>query len=161
VNSRKPSPVVWNEERTVAQNARERLPDLAREFLEVGRAAAAPGARLETMHPFRLQAKRLRYTLESFEDYYGAGLKRRIEALQALQDLLGAISDCAATQKMLRERKSLPAAERNRLLRILKPITTKRIEKFRAHWRRHYSQPSDERWWTGYLARFARVPSES
>ena len=156
MNSRKHSAIAWNAKRTVVQNARERLPDLAREFLEAGRAAAAPDARLETMHPFRLQAKRLRYTLESFEAYYGAGLKRRLEALQELQDLLGAISDCVATQKLLREREGLPPAERNRLLRILKPITAKRIEKFRAHWRKRYSRPADERWWTGYLARFAR-----
>ncbi len=148
--------IEWDPSKSVAENARQKLPLLAHAFLEAGRAAAAPRAPRTKLHPFRLQAKRLRYTLESFEKCYGPGLKLRLKALQKLQDLLGAISDCLATEQLVRERKSLTAAERNRLLKILQPVTTRRIERFREHWKLRYSKDANARWWTDYLARFAR-----
>jgi putative phosphoesterase len=45
-------------------------------------------------HAMRIAAKRLRYTMEIFNDLYGDGLKGAIKAIKKLQDLLGDMHDC-------------------------------------------------------------------
>ena len=50
-----------------------------RRYFKEGREALAPGATWEAMHAFRLRTKRFRYTLETFRDFYGPGIEKRIE----------------------------------------------------------------------------------
>lgn len=145
----------WDGSRTVAQNASEKLPELARGFFAAGRELAAREASLEALHNFRLLTKRFRYTLELFRPCYGPGLAARIEALRALQQDLGEISDCAATQELLLERDDLAPAQRDWLVGHLKLLAAVRIAKFRGHWQEDFGQASRERWWIDYLARFA------
>jgi len=45
------------------------------------------------LHAMRISAKRLRYTLEAFEDLYGSRMKPFINTMKDLQDLLGLIHD--------------------------------------------------------------------
>lgn len=45
------------------------------------------------LHAMRISAKRLRYTLEAFEDLYGSRMKPFINTTKELQDLLGLIHD--------------------------------------------------------------------
>lgn len=51
------------------------------------------GASLDTLHALRIEAKRLRYRLESFEEVLTSDAKRVVEATKALQDHLGELQD--------------------------------------------------------------------
>lgn len=52
-----------------------------------------PG-QIKEHHAMRIAAKRLRYTMEIFNDLYGDGLKKIIKSTKKLQDLLGDMHDC-------------------------------------------------------------------
>ena len=158
---RKPARIVWSPSKTVAENAREKLPQLAHQFFTAGRAAAAQDTTMAALHRFRLLTKRFRYTLELFRDHYGEGLERRLDSLQTVQQLLGAISDCAASQDLLLARDDLSASERAAFLRKLKRTAALRVAAFRNHWLANFSDPARERFWTNYLRRFARQKADA
>jgi CHAD domain-containing protein len=140
----------WDGSKPVAENARQNLPELARRFFAAGREADSSFAAL---HRFRLVTKRFRYTLEMFRPYYDSELERRIEGLQALQQILGEISDVSATRELLAGRDDLPPSERRRLLRKLSALATARRAVFRRHWGKEFSTPAQVRSWMGYLRR--------
>ncbi len=48
---------------------------------------------LTELHAMRISAKRLRYTLENFEELYGGQVKEVVQTMRALQDALGALHD--------------------------------------------------------------------
>ena len=102
----------WDTSKPVAKNAANNLPELARQFFASGREADKSFAAL---HRFRLMTKRFRYVLDMFSRYYGPELERRLDELQKLQQLLGEISDVAATQELLAPREDLPSAKSERL----------------------------------------------
>ena len=139
------------------QNAREKLPVLARLFLEHGAAAAADGATPGQVHKFRLLVKRFRYALELFRPYYGPGLESRIDSLRALQDVLGRISDCATTEALIASRTDLPEPRRSAIEARLRRATEDRLAAFRAHWVTHYTGPAKQRAWPAYLERFTKA----
>jgi triphosphatase len=60
-------------------------------------------ASLETIHALRIEAKRLRYPLEFFQEVLGPGLSGPIEALVKLQDHIGELHDADVTIGLLRE----------------------------------------------------------
>ena len=147
------TPLNWDASRTVAENAREKLPELASQFFSAGAIAADEKTALADIHHFRLVTKRFRYTLELFAgDYYGPGLTHRIESLKSLQQLLGSISDCSATQKLLAGRKDLSVAELSRLHRKLDALARTRVANFRRFWLKNFT-PTHQRSWTTYLSR--------
>jgi len=152
---RKPLKIHWDASKTVAVNASAKLPDLARDLFAAGSKLAVDRPPLHALHRFRLLTKRFRYVLELFRPCYGPGLERRIEALRTLQQLLGEISDCAATEELLRERPDLRRADRERLIRRLREITEARVSRFQRHWQTEFAPPTLDRWWTQYLTRFA------
>jgi CHAD domain-containing protein len=145
----------WDVSKTVAENASEKLPELARGFVQAGRELEGKEASFEALHHFRLLIKRFRYTLELFRPCYGPGLESRIESLQALQQDLGDINDCATTQELVRKRYDLGPAQRDWLVGNLKMLAAARIAKFREDWHAEFGQSTSERWWTNYLTRFA------
>ena len=145
----------WDGSRTVAENASEELPGLARRFFKAGRDLAAKESSFEALHHFRLLTKRFRYALELFRPCYGPGLEQRLESLQAIQQDLGVINDCATTQDLIRERTDLSPAQRDWLVGNLKMLSAASIVKFREHWHEQFGQSARERWWTNYLTRFA------
>ncbi|RQD81634.1 MAG: CHAD domain-containing protein [Methanocalculus sp. MSAO_Arc2] len=51
-------------------------------------------ARISEHHDMRIAAKRLRYTLEIFNDLYSGTLKKPIQEIKHLQDILGDMHDC-------------------------------------------------------------------
>jgi len=149
------TPLKWDTSKTAAENAKEKLPELAAVFFAAGAEAADKRTPFVAIHHFRLVTKRFRYTLEMFDDYYGPGLKRHLESLRTLQQLLGAISDCSATQQLLAERKDLTAAERTRLQQKLDEMARIRVGKFRREWLKDFS-PARQRSWTSYLRKARR-----
>ncbi len=152
---RKPVKIHWDTSKTVAANASAKLPDLARSLFAVGSELAVDRPALHALHRFRLLTKRFRYVLELFRPCYGPGLERRIEALRTLQQSLGEISDCAATENLLRERPDLRRADRQRLIRHLREVAEARVSHFQRYWQTEFAPPTLERWWTQYLSRFA------
>lgn len=67
----------------------------------------------EALHVLRIDAKRLRYTLEAFEDVLGVNGEKVIIELKQMQDSLGHLNDAAVGLKRLKAlRKGLEADQR-------------------------------------------------
>ncbi len=60
-------------------------------------------APLDTLHALRIDAKRLRYTLEAFEEVLGPEAKTVIESVKALQDHLGDLQDARVAIWMMED----------------------------------------------------------
>jgi len=119
-----------------------RLPALAEDFFETGSAAVAPGSSYQTLHRFRLHAKRFRYTLERFEPFYGSEMATGAKALKGLQDRLGAINDCVTTIDLLAADPGAVAAIQKRL--------DQRTRAFQSYWRSRFP-PQKRAWWRHWL----------
>ena len=63
--------------------------------------AILDSADLDTLHRLRIEAKRLRYMLETFSAVLGDEVKVAIEAAKALQDHLGELQDARVANTML------------------------------------------------------------
>lgn len=151
----KPIKIRWDPSKTVAENAAEKLPGLARVFFAAGRELVAVDAPFEALHHFRLLTKRFRYALELFRPCYGPGLEARIDALQKLQTDLGEINDCATTEELLLKRDDLRPAQRDWLAGNLRMLAAVRIARFRKNWQDEFGQPEKQRRWIDYLTRYA------
>ncbi len=123
---------------SVGENARRLLPAMIEDFFRAGREAARPGSTHRRMHRLRLEAKRVRYTLELFEPVYGEKTKQILESLKELQDKLGAINDCATTLEMVRRNKGAATAVRR--------LAGEREAEFRGYWKQHFGSRERERW---------------
>jgi len=141
----------WDSAKSAEENAAERLPQLARAYFRAGRALFAAKSTARTLHKFRLETKRFRYTLELFLPCYGPGLEERLKLLRNLQNLLGEINDCATTQKLVG---AMPLA----VSKFLERRIALKTRALRTFWRQSFDAAGQESWWTNYLARFARKP---
>jgi len=138
----------WKLDQSLEANLGRVLPALAQEFVDSGRAAISGSADYQTLHRFRLQAKRFRYTLELFERFYGSDMSQGSETLKEFQDRLGAINDCATTIVLLTEDRRAVAAI-GKLLRQRKTVfETYARSQFTAQkmdwWKRWLAQPAPE-----------------
>ena len=77
------------------------MPRLAARFFREGARAAAPQASAGERHRFRLAAKRFRYTLELFAQFYGPAAAQWTAQVKELQSLLGAMNDCRAVRDLV------------------------------------------------------------
>ena len=143
----------WDLEQDAAQNARRVLPALAVALFTAGDSAAAAGATPQTIHQFRLQTKRFRYTVELFQPLYGDDIERGLKALRGLQDKLGLINDCVSTLELVK-------GHRRAVIAIRKLLAQREIE-FRLHWNRHFGRPARTRWitWLGRPAAAGQDPN--
>jgi CHAD domain-containing protein len=69
------------------------------------------GPPLARFHALRIACKRLRYTLEFFQEVLGPGAKAVVKEVVALQDHLGALQDAAVASEILRDLSTLPGVE--------------------------------------------------
>ena len=85
--------------------ARHVVPRLIYEQYGIVRAyeTVLENAPLDLLHDLRIQAKRLRYMLDSFEEILGGDVKTVIEAVKALQDHLGDLQDARVANQLMRE----------------------------------------------------------
>jgi len=60
-------------------------------------------APLDTLHALRIDAKRLRYTLEAFEEVLGSEAKEVIETAKAIQDHLGELQDARVAAGLIHD----------------------------------------------------------
>jgi CHAD domain-containing protein len=128
----------WDWSASVAENARFALPRLAGEFFREGDSAAAALGDYETLHQFRLRAKRFRYTLEIFGSFYTAHLTAKLPALRGLQDRMGAINDCVVVLHLEGMDRAASAA--------VKKLLAERDAAFRKYWPKTFSSRSRDSW---------------
>lgn len=148
--------IKWRKEASAADNARLRLPKLARAyFAEVREILAAKPTPAE-LHALRLDSKRLRYTLELFRPCYAEGLEQRIKALKQLQDLLGECNDAVSALPRIESALGSNRTEKARMQKWLGALADRKAAEFRKHWTEDFDAPGKEKWWTGYLERYAR-----
>jgi CHAD domain-containing protein len=145
----KSKPIAWNAAATAGENAAAHLPGLARRYFRAGRTLLLRQPSPRTLHRFRLETKRFRYTLELFRLCYGPGLDHRLEKLREIQGHLGEISDCSATIQLL-DRAHQPFAA------FLKRRMAAKIGALHNYWHETFDAAGQEIWWTQYLVRFVR-----
>jgi CHAD domain-containing protein len=145
----KQKPLSWNVLAGAAENAAHLLPKTARAYFRAGRALCRKESSTRTLHRFRLETKRFRYTLELFRPCYGPGLDRRLALLREVQTHLGEINDCAAATAVL-------GRTQPRFRAFLKHRMSAKISELHRLWQQTLDAPGQERWWTDYLSRFAR-----
>jgi CHAD domain-containing protein len=149
--------IAWDEAASAGENARAHLPAIAGAYFQAGRKLLATSLKPVKMHGFRLETKRLRYTLELFRACYGPSLDQRLESLKDLQTLLGDINDCATALDVVGKALGPRSAEFRRLKRFLNARANRLSAAFRKHWREKFDAPGREEWWVGYLARRRRA----
>ena len=148
--------VKWRKDASAAENARRRLPNLARAYFAEVRETLAANPKPAELHALRLASKRLRYTLELFRPCYAEGLEQRIKALKQLQDLLGECNDAVSSLSRIQSALGTNRAEQARMRKWLGALATRKAAEFRKHWTEEFDAPGKEKWWTGYLERYAR-----
>ena len=137
----------WKLNQSLEANLSRAMPALAEEFFESGTGALAAHANYRKLHQFRLQAKRFRYTLELFEQFYESEMASGAEILKELQDRLGAINDCATTIVILGPDRGAVAALGKLLLQRKALLQTYARSQF---------VPQKLDWWKRWLAQPAR-----
>jgi CHAD domain-containing protein len=105
------------------------------------------------MHPFRLETKALRYTLELFRPCFGPGLESFLLTLRRIQDCLGALNDYATTRDLIAAKLPKHAPERRKMDRILTARAKRKSLEFQRYWRQTFDKPGEDRRWINYFSR--------
>ena len=146
-----PKSLKWDESAAAADNARNVLPGLSREWFAQGRVLASGNPSLARLHRFRLKTKRLRYTLELFRPCYGPSLDEAcLEPLRGIQTILGEINDCPTAAALFRAIVPAGSPDGPKLDRHLAALAAKRIDGFRKAWGKIEKR---EPRWMRYLAK--------
>lgn len=153
--------VKWDSSAGVAENARLRLPPLVEAYFKGGRQLLDRKWSPAALHRFRLNTKRLRYTLELFRSCYGPGLERYLAALRQLQDYLGAINDCTTTKELVSGALPRRSPYRSRIDSLLAARARRTGAQLRQYWREGFDRPGEERRWMSYLSRSASRPKSA
>jgi CHAD domain-containing protein len=135
------------------QDAAGRLPKLAKRFLQDGDDAAQKKASAEELHQYRIEAKKLRYTLELFQPVYGAAAKEWLDRLRQVQSLLGDIHDYHMVRLAC-----VDLGGDSELEGWLKKKQRKRTREFRKLWKEGFSDAAARREWVAALRRPERKP---
>ena len=132
-----------------AENAAALLPPMFAAWCAAGRKVASEDPVAKDLHRFRIEGKRLRYTMELFEPCYGPELKQYLELLKKAQTNLGDFQDCAVVTEMLER---FPAGETHvkRARQYLARRSKSLYGEFRKFWRE--SVDGLEKKWAEYLA---------
>lgn len=132
------------------RRARSCITKRLEELLRLERYVEEP-ARVRELHEMRIAAKRLRYTLECFEPFYGRGTARFIGAARSVQTVLGDLHDLdvwlQSLDTLLPEG---PADEqttlaKNYLYRTCKTLRTRTYERFVKLWKKLEAQGTWQR----------------
>jgi len=134
--------------------ARRTLPAMAADFFKAGRKAALHPSAAPQLHAFRLEAKRFRYTLELFEEFYGPVYRKRLAQVREIQGILGRRQDCAATEALLQAAADFDP-EAARVMQALRRRARKLEAEFVEYWKGTFDSEGQERLWLRYLARRA------
>lgn len=137
----------WDAAESSASNSRRVLPHLASEFLALGGEVFAGKPTPERLHDLRLAGKRLRYSLELFRESYGPDLDSILRTLKRIQRALGRISDCDATERLVRSTGLADAEGGAELLRAIELDRSETTRTFLLRWRSFFrSTEAGEAW---------------
>ncbi len=145
---------LWNGKKSPAESARAVLPELAARFFATGREASREKSH-DGLHRFRLAVKRFRYLLEAFKGVYGPGLEDRLARLRKIQQLLGALNDCATTTRLLKAHPDAGTPEIQQVLELVSARGAAKARASRKHWKKEFDAPGEEERWIAYLTRQA------
>ena len=152
---KKQEAVSWDPTKSTTGSARTILPELAKRFFAAGRKCAKRKGKTNTLHEFRLEAKRFRYTLELFRPLYGPALDSRLARLRRIQQYLGTVNDCVTTRGLIlntQDKKGLLVTELQARLDARQKDQTR---KFLAYWKEAFDAPGEEKRWVRYLRDYA------
>lgn len=150
--STRPEPgAAWDLRISPAANATRLLPPLARGFLQMGRGLCARSPTLAELHGLRLTGKRLRYTLELFQDCYGPSLQAHLAGLKRIQSCLGALSDAEATEALAKGLELPGDTDARLLLAYLQELRATNMARFRDLWSGEFDSAAAEASWTHAL----------
>ena len=150
--------LLWDESASASSNAGVRLPAMLESYFDQGRKLTGRSPSVGAMHPFRLETKVLRYTLELFRPGFGPGLEGLLLRLRRIQDCLGALNDYATTRDLIAARLPKRAPDRQKMERFLTARARRKSLEFRRYWRLTFDKPGEERRWMNYLSRPRAAP---
>ncbi len=146
--------LLWDESASASSNARVRLPAMLQSYFDQGRKLTGPASSsVVPMHPFRLETKALRYTLELFRPCFGPGLEGFLSSLRRIQDSLGALNDYATTKDLIAARLPRRAPEREKMNRFLTARAKRKTSEFKRYWRQTFDKPGEDQRWMNYISR--------
>lgn len=138
-------------------DAHERIPHnlakLARKFLAQGKKAAEPKTSAETLHAFRIEGKKFRYTLELFAPVYGPAVHEWLQKLKPMQAALGDVHD-AEMARDIAVRFDAPS----KVEAWLKARRRKKAREFRELWEESFGTTSENRRLVAGLRHTPRKP---
>lgn len=116
-------------------------------------------APIELLHMLRIEFKKLRYTLEYFEEVLGKQARYVINELKLLQDHLGDLNDAQVATQILRQfieqwesqQVTLPIHERQNIEEVVNYLAFRHAERhrlmasFQDAWRQHFERASFRR----------------
>jgi CHAD domain-containing protein len=116
-------------------------------------------APVETLHALRIEFKKLRYTLEYFEEVLGEKARNLIESVKKLQDHLGDLNDAQVESLLLRDfivdwenrQTELPVSERRPIEGVMSYMAARHTELHRLMsgfdeaWEQNFAQASFRR----------------
>ncbi len=145
--------LLWDESASASSNAGARLPAMLEAYFDQGRKLVGRAASASPMHPFRLETKALRYTLELFRPCFGPGLEGFLLNLRKIQDCLGALNDYATTRNLIAAALPKHAPDRQKMYRVLTARAKRKSLEFRRYWRQTFDKPGEAQRWMNYLSR--------
>jgi len=146
--------LLWDESASASSNAGVRLPARVQAYFDQGRKLMRrSSSSVASMHPFRLETKALRYTLELFRPCFGPGLEGLLLSLRSIQDYLGALNDYATTRDLIAARLPKHAPEREKMDRVLTAGAKRKSLEFRRYWRQMFDKPGEQQRWMNYTSR--------
>ncbi len=136
----------WAAKDTVGSNAARQLPALATAYFEAGEALFSGEKKPEHLHEFRLKTKHFRYTLELFDEEYGASFAALLKRLKPVQEALGEINDAATALAWL------GAEECATLKQWLTDRIMRKAARFERYWAAVFDKPGERERWVTVLA---------
>jgi CHAD domain-containing protein len=133
--------------------AHRELPRLAARFFREGARAADPQASAGERHRFRLAAKKFRYTLELFAEFYSPAAAHWTAQVKELQALLGAINDCRSVRALVEALGGDPKIEAS-----LKKRQHRKSLEFRRAWTARFGAADAAKQWMQSLSHPPRKP---
>ena len=127
------------------------LVPMAQKFFRAGDRAAKPHSSGDSLHRFRILAKKFRYSVEIFQPVYGAVAEEWVGQIKRLQTLLGDMNDYRVAREMIVEMEA-----RASLADSFQRKQEKKADAFRKLWRDEYT--GAEKRWARSLERTPRKP---
>jgi CHAD domain-containing protein len=140
----------WNDGATPSVNAARVLPKMISDYFSDVRKVLEAKPSPAGLHKIRLASKKIRYTLELFDECYGAEFLKLMEALKDVQTALGDVNDAVSAQRILNGAMA-QSARRKALRSYLKRRAAEKAEEFRLHWMERFDADGEERRWLQFL----------